>query len=396
MMRISREEEHYIGRARPGMHGRVKVGFAQGRPHHRARHVRRSATTARTSAGRLPRSAGDIVSLLLSAAGDAVARRLGADQHAAAGAQRAAGRHAGHRADGADARQGGAQARHRSGGDPPDQRAGRQGAVRSGRTPRGQRALRRPARSSRKRSTRAPSCSTGTSGRRAAASAAASKVRGIGVAISAFVAGSIGFDGLFVIKPDGRMYDPVGHRQPRHRLGDRRASRRRRDARRAVGEVRRRPGATRRRTCRGPASRAAARRRTRMTRAAHAAATDAIKKLQEIAAKTHGGKPEAYKVANERVSGPRRQHDARAGGAEGDRARRQVRRPRAAGGHQRVHQDVGDGARRPGADGRRAGQLPARRRSRSPSSPASPKSKSTSRPASTTSSTTSRSPTSAR
>ena len=28
-----------------------------------------------------------------------------------------------------------------------------------------------------------------------------------------------------------------------------------------------------------------------MTRAAHAAATDAIKKLQEIAAKTHGGKP---------------------------------------------------------------------------------------------------------
>ena len=40
-----------------------------------------------------------------------------------------------------------------------------------------------------------------------------------------------------------------------------------------------------------------------MTRAAHAAATDAIKKLQEIAAKTLGGKPEDYKVANERVSG---------------------------------------------------------------------------------------------
>jgi CO/xanthine dehydrogenase Mo-binding subunit len=40
------------------------------------------------------------------------------------------------------------------------------------------------------------------------------------------------------------------------------------------------------------------------TRAAHAAATDAIKKLQEIAAKVHGGSPEAYKVANERVSGP--------------------------------------------------------------------------------------------
>ena len=41
-----------------------------------------------------------------------------------------------------------------------------------------------------------------------------------------------------------------------------------------------------------------------MTRAAHAAATDAIKKLQEIAAKAHGGNPDAYKVAGGRVSGP--------------------------------------------------------------------------------------------
>ena len=32
----------------------------------------------------------------------------------------------------------------------------------------------------------------------------------IGVAISAFVAGSAGFDGLFVIKPDGRMYIQTG------------------------------------------------------------------------------------------------------------------------------------------------------------------------------------------
>src|SRR5207248_9149344 len=33
-----------------------------------------------------------------------------------------------------------------------------------------------------------------------------SKVRGYGVSTSAFVAGSTGYDGLFVIKPDGRMY----------------------------------------------------------------------------------------------------------------------------------------------------------------------------------------------
>jgi CO/xanthine dehydrogenase Mo-binding subunit len=41
-----------------------------------------------------------------------------------------------------------------------------------------------------------------------------------------------------------------------------------------------------------------------MTRAAHAVATDAIKKLQEIAAKTKGGNPDAYKVAGGKVSGP--------------------------------------------------------------------------------------------
>ena len=32
-----------------------------------------------------------------------------------------------------------------------------------------------------------------------------SKVRGVGVAVSAYSAGSMGFDGLIVIKPDGRM-----------------------------------------------------------------------------------------------------------------------------------------------------------------------------------------------
>src|SRR6266699_2944128 len=39
-----------------------------------------------------------------------------------------------------------------------------------------------------------------------------------------------------------------------------------------------------------------------MTRAAHAVAMDARKKLQEIAAKSLGGKPEDYEVAGERVS----------------------------------------------------------------------------------------------
>src|SRR5438093_1113344 len=36
------------------------------------------------------------------------------------------------------------------------------------------------------------------------------RVRGVGVAMSTFVAGSVGFDGLFVIKPDGRLYIQSG------------------------------------------------------------------------------------------------------------------------------------------------------------------------------------------
>jgi xanthine dehydrogenase molybdenum-binding subunit len=36
------------------------------------------------------------------------------------------------------------------------------------------------------------------------------KVRGSGVAISSYNAGSIGFDGLFIVKPDGRMYVQTG------------------------------------------------------------------------------------------------------------------------------------------------------------------------------------------
>jgi xanthine dehydrogenase molybdenum-binding subunit len=38
-----------------------------------------------------------------------------------------------------------------------------------------------------------------------------------------------------------------------------------------------------------------------MTRAAHAVALDCKKKMQEVAAKTHGGSPESHKVANGRV-----------------------------------------------------------------------------------------------
>jgi xanthine dehydrogenase molybdenum-binding subunit len=129
------------------------------------------------------------------------------------------------------------------------------------------------------------------------------KARGIGVAVSPYSGGSIGFDGLFIIKPDGRVTFQSGignhgthsvidvHRQAAEMIGV---------AWEKCDVV---FGSTAKNlpwTCASGGSQTA----HAMSRAAHAAATDCIKKLQEIAAKTHGGKPEAYKVANERVSGP--------------------------------------------------------------------------------------------
>ena len=105
MMRISREEETFIGRARPSLLGRMKVGFSkEGRitaldmfvmcnngPYDkggRCRYVRPHGFTA------------------LPAASDALARRDGADEHAAAQRAERSGRHAGNCHHRADSRQG--------------------------------------------------------------------------------------------------------------------------------------------------------------------------------------------------------------------------------------------------------------------------------------------------
>ena len=130
-----------------------------------------------------------------------------------------------------------------------------------------------------------------------------SKVRGYGVATSSFVAGSVGYDGLFVIKPDGKMYIQSGIGN----LGTESMS----DCHRVSAELVGMPwenvvltwGNTSRNlpwSCVSGGSQTT----HAHTRAAHAAGTDAVKKLQEIAAKTHGGSPEAYKVGDGRVSGP--------------------------------------------------------------------------------------------
>ena len=130
-----------------------------------------------------------------------------------------------------------------------------------------------------------------------------SKVRGYGVATSTFVAGSTGYDGLFVIKPDGRMYVQSGIGN----LGTESMSDVHRVAAEMVGMPWEKVELTWGHTGKNlPWSCVSGGSQTTHahTRAAHAAATDAIAKLREIAAKTHGGRPEQYTVANERVSGP--------------------------------------------------------------------------------------------
>jgi CO/xanthine dehydrogenase Mo-binding subunit len=67
------------------------------------------------------------------------------------------------------------------------------------------------------------------------------KVRGVGVAVGPHGAGSIGWDSLMTIRPDGALR-AVGRRQPGHALVHRPGPRRRRCARDAVGKGRGRLG----------------------------------------------------------------------------------------------------------------------------------------------------------
>src|SRR6202042_3076918 len=126
------------------------------------------------------------------------------------------------------------------------------------------------------------------------------KVRGTGVSLSCYVGGTIGFDGLLVITPQGRVRFQSGIGN----LGTESVI----DVHRAGAEVLGVPwekcdvvwGNTSRDlpfTCVSGGSQTT----HAMTRAAYATAMAARQKLQEIAAKKLGGKPEQYLVANERV-----------------------------------------------------------------------------------------------
>jgi CO/xanthine dehydrogenase Mo-binding subunit len=128
------------------------------------------------------------------------------------------------------------------------------------------------------------------------------KLRGVGVGMSGFFAGSSGFDGLLIIKPDGTMQVQSGIGN----FGSESVI----DVHRVAAELLGVPwekvnvtwGNTAGHlpwTCISGGSQTT----HAMTRASHAAAMDATKKLQQIAARAFGGAAESYTVADGRVSG---------------------------------------------------------------------------------------------
>lgn len=127
-----------------------------------------------------------------------------------------------------------------------------------------------------------------------------SKVRGVGVSLSCYVGGTIGFDGLLLIMPDGRVRFQSGIGN----LGTESVM----DVHRVGAEILGVPwekcdvvwGNTAKNfpfTCVSGGSQTT----HAMTRAGYAVAMDGKSKLQQIAAKTLGGKPENYEVGGERV-----------------------------------------------------------------------------------------------
>ena len=126
------------------------------------------------------------------------------------------------------------------------------------------------------------------------------KARGIGVAVGTHSSGSVGHDGLLTIRPNGRLYVQSGvGNLGTHSLFD---------LARVAAELLAVPwdkvevawGDTSRHvpySCLSVGSQTT----HAMTRANHAAAMDARRKLQEIAARDLGGAPEEYELGDERV-----------------------------------------------------------------------------------------------
>ena len=127
-----------------------------------------------------------------------------------------------------------------------------------------------------------------------------SKVTGIGVAVGPHGSGSVGYDGLMTIRPDGKLYVQSGVGN----LGTHSVI----DLARVAADILELPwdkvvvnwGDTSKGlpwTCLSVGSQTT----HAMTRANHAGASDAKRKLLEIAAKDLGGSPDDYTIGNERV-----------------------------------------------------------------------------------------------
>ncbi len=127
-----------------------------------------------------------------------------------------------------------------------------------------------------------------------------SKVRGVGVAVGPHGSGSIGYDGLMTIRPDGKLYVQSGVGN----LGTHSCI----DLARVAADVLAMPwdkvvvnwGSTAKNvpwSCLSVGSQTT----HAMTRANLAGATDARLKLQALAAKLLGGRPQDYAIGNERV-----------------------------------------------------------------------------------------------
>ena len=296
MMRISREEEHYIGRARPSVEGRVKIGFAKD--------------------GRI--TAIDMFTVCNSGAYDAqadgasAARIVSLLYQPPAMRQRAISVMTNTPPRSAQSAPGGMQAVALI--EPILSKAARklgvdQVALRRVNCPEGKAEFGVAVKGVRGHTT---SCFLKEALDRGAEQfkwqekaarqpkRSGTLARGVGVSLSCFVGGTVGFDGLLVITPQGRVQFQSGIGN----LGTESVI----DVHRAGAEVLGVPwevcdvvwGDTSKNfpyTCASGGSQTT----HAMSRASHAVATECKLKLQEIAAKSLGGKPEDYEVANQRV-----------------------------------------------------------------------------------------------
>ena len=190
------------------------------------------------------------------------------------------------------------------------------------------------------------------------------KVRGVGVGVGPHGAGSVGFDGLMILRPDGRLQVQSGVGN----LGTHSVI----DLARVAADVLAMPwdkvevvwGNTGKGlpwTCMSVGSQTT----HAMTRANLAGAEDAKRKLQEIAARDLGGAPDDYELGGERVY---RKGNPGRGLTYAQAATRAMALGGRYDGHELpedIHaftEDVGGAARGPRPDGRGEGHLSARRR----------------------------------